>query len=104
MGRALVRTVLLPKPPVLDVGELRPVRRRGHGPTVWRTLEALTAEPLAHVATARAAARQRVWADGMDPGFDVIDIDGSGRRGHAGRHPGHRARLAWSGTRRASGG
>ena len=46
-------------------------------PTVWRTLEALTAEPLARVATARATARQRVWAAGLDPGFSVIDIDGT---------------------------
>ena len=46
-------------------------------PTVWRTLEALTAEPLARVATARAAARQRVWAAGLDPKFYVIDIDGT---------------------------
>jgi hypothetical protein len=38
-------------------------------PPVWRTLEALTAEPLARVATTRAAARQRVWAAGLDPGF-----------------------------------
>ncbi len=52
-------------------------------PTVWRTLEALTAEPPARVATARAAARQRVWAAGLDPGFYVIDIDDSWVTAHS---------------------
>ncbi|MGC8487671.1 MAG: IS1380 family transposase, partial [Clostridia bacterium] len=45
--------------------------------TVWRTLTALTAEPLTRIAAARAAARRRVWAAGVDPGFYVIDIDGT---------------------------
>jgi len=46
-------------------------------PTVWRTLAALTAESLTRIAAARAAARRRVWAAGLDPGFYVIDVDGT---------------------------
>jgi Transposase DDE domain group 1 len=46
-------------------------------PTVWRTLEAIDAETLMRIAAARAAARKRAWAEGMDPGFYVIDIDGT---------------------------
>jgi hypothetical protein len=46
-------------------------------PTVWRTLEAIDEETLARLAAARAAARKRAWAAGMDPGFYVIDIDGT---------------------------
>ena len=46
-------------------------------PTVWRTLTALTAEPLTRIAAARAAARRRVWAAGLDPKFYVVDIDGT---------------------------
>jgi hypothetical protein len=45
--------------------------------TTWRSLEAIDAAALARIATARAAARQRAWAQGMDPGFYVIDIDGT---------------------------
>ncbi len=52
-------------------------------PTVWRTLEALTAEPLARVAAARAAARRRVWAAGLDPQFYVLDIDGTWVTAHS---------------------
>ena len=44
-------------------------------PTAWRTLEAIDAAALERIATARAAARRRVWAHGVDPGFYVIDID-----------------------------
>ena len=44
-------------------------------PTAWRTLEAIDAAALERIATARAAARRRVWATGADPGFYVIDID-----------------------------
>lgn len=40
--------------------------------TTWRTLEALDA-----VAPARAAARRRAGAAGLDPGFYVIDLDGT---------------------------
>src|SRR5579863_3573920 len=46
-------------------------------PTVWRTLEAIDEETLGRIASARAAARRRAWAAGMDPGFYVIDIDGT---------------------------
>ncbi len=44
-------------------------------PTAWRTLEAVDDAALARIATARAAARARVWAAGADPGFYVIDLD-----------------------------
>ncbi len=44
-------------------------------PTAWRTLEAVDADALARIADARAEARARAWAAGMDPGFYVIDID-----------------------------
>lgn len=46
-------------------------------PTAWRTLDAIDEAALARIATARAAARRRAWAAGMDPGFYVIDIDGT---------------------------
>jgi hypothetical protein len=46
-------------------------------PTAWRTLEAVDAAALERIATARAQARRRAWAAGMDPGFYVIDIDGT---------------------------
>ncbi len=45
--------------------------------TAWRTLEAIDEEALARIAVARAQARRRAWEAGMDPGFYVIDIDGS---------------------------
>jgi len=44
-------------------------------PTAWRTLEAIDTPALGRIATARAAARRRVWSAGADPGFYVIDID-----------------------------
>ena len=46
-------------------------------PTAWRTLDAIDAATLERIAAARAAARRRAWAAGMDPGFYVIDIDGT---------------------------
>jgi len=46
-------------------------------PTAWRTLGAIDAAALARIAAARAQARARAWAAGMDPGFYVIDIDGT---------------------------
>ena len=46
-------------------------------PTAWRTLEAIDEEVLARIADARAKARKAAWAAGMDPGFYVIDIDGT---------------------------
>lgn len=44
-------------------------------PTVWRTLEAVDADALERIKTARAQARANAWAAGVDPGFYVIDID-----------------------------
>lgn len=46
-------------------------------PTAWRTLEAIDADGLGRIALARAAARKKVWAAGADPGFYVIDFDGT---------------------------
>jgi hypothetical protein len=46
-------------------------------PTAWRTLEAVDAAALERIAQARAAARKKVWAAGGDPGFYVIDFDGT---------------------------
>lgn len=46
-------------------------------PTAWRTLEAIDAAVLERIAAARAAARRKVWAAGADPGFYVIDFDGT---------------------------
>ena len=51
--------------------------RVASAPTVGRTLSALTGESLTRIAAARAAARRRVWAAGLDPHFYVIDIDGT---------------------------
>ncbi|HET6874423.1 MAG TPA: IS1380 family transposase [Acidimicrobiales bacterium] len=45
--------------------------------TTWRTLEAIDDVALARIATARAQARARAWEAGMDPGYYVIDIDGT---------------------------
>lgn len=46
-------------------------------PTAWRTLAAVDEAALSRIATARAQARRRAWAAGMDPRFYVIDIDGT---------------------------
>jgi hypothetical protein len=46
-------------------------------PTAWRALEAIDAAALERIAHARAAARKQVWATGADPGFYVIDFDGT---------------------------
>ena len=45
--------------------------------TAWRTLEAVDAAALARIAEARRDARRAAWEAGMDPGFYVIDIDGT---------------------------
>lgn len=45
--------------------------------TAWRTLDAIDTATLARIAVARAVTRRRVWAVGVDPGFYVIDIDGT---------------------------
>ena len=45
--------------------------------TTWRTLEAVDDDALARIATARAEARRGAWEAGMNPGFYVIDIDGT---------------------------
>ena len=44
-------------------------------PTGWRTLEAIDRAALERIARARAEARRRVWATGVDPGFYVVDFD-----------------------------
>ena len=44
-------------------------------PTAWRTLQAVDADALERIKTARAAARTAAWEQGADPGFYVIDID-----------------------------
>jgi hypothetical protein len=44
-------------------------------PTAWRTLEAVDGAALDAIASARAAARARAWAEGGDPGFYVLDFD-----------------------------
>jgi len=46
-------------------------------PTAWRALEAIDDQAHRRVATARARARAAVWAAGADPGFYVIDFDGT---------------------------
>ena len=46
-------------------------------PTAWRALAAVDDAALGRIATARAQARRRAWAAGMDPRFYVIDIDGT---------------------------
>jgi len=46
-------------------------------PTVWRTLAAVDDDALGRIKRARAQARRRAWAAGADPGFYVIDVDGS---------------------------
>ena len=46
-------------------------------PTAWRTLEVIDADTLGAIAQARAAARAAAWAAGADPGFYVIDFDGT---------------------------
>ncbi len=45
--------------------------------TAWRTLAAVDAAALARIAEARRDARRVAWEAGMDPGFYVIDIDGT---------------------------
>src|SRR5579884_1577646 len=45
--------------------------------TTWRMLEAVDVAALARIAAARAEARRAAWAAGADPGFYVIDIDGT---------------------------
>jgi hypothetical protein len=46
-------------------------------PTAWRTLEAIDDTVLEAIACARAEARREAWAAGIDPGYYVIDIDGT---------------------------
>jgi hypothetical protein len=45
--------------------------------TTWRTLKAADNTALARIALARASARRAAWEAGADPGFYVIDIDGT---------------------------
>lgn len=46
-------------------------------PTAWRTLDAIEDDLLAGIDQARAETRRRAWAAGGDPGFYVIDVDGT---------------------------
>ena len=46
-------------------------------PTAWRALEAIDDAAWERIGEARAAARAQVWAAGADPGFYVIDFDGT---------------------------
>ncbi len=46
-------------------------------PTAWRTLAAIDESVLAAIGRARAEARAAAWAAGMDPGFYVLDFDGT---------------------------
>lgn len=46
-------------------------------PTAWRTLAVIDEEVLAAMGRARAEARRVAWAAGMDPGFYVLDFDGT---------------------------
>jgi hypothetical protein len=46
-------------------------------PTAWRTLEAVDEAARERIAAARASARARAWAAGVDPGFYVVDFDGT---------------------------
>ena len=46
-------------------------------PTAWRTLGAVDEAVLAGIGRARAKARAAAWAAGMDPGFYVLDFDGT---------------------------
>jgi hypothetical protein len=46
-------------------------------PTASRTLEATCDAALERIASARAEARKAAWAAGMDPGYYVIDVDGT---------------------------
>src|SRR5438876_7749889 len=46
-------------------------------PTAWRTLDAVDDAALERIAQARAEARKAAWEAGGDPGFYVIDIDGT---------------------------
>jgi hypothetical protein len=45
--------------------------------TTWRTLEAIDDAALERIAQARARARKVAWEAGLDPGYYVIDIDGT---------------------------
>jgi len=44
-------------------------------PTAWRLLDAIDADIRARIATARAAARARVWAAGLAPAAFTLDFD-----------------------------
>ena len=69
-GEAISDLVVLADQPAL-FGEVASL------PTAWRTLEAVDEAALARIAAARAAARAQAWAAGADPGFYVIDFDGT---------------------------
>lgn len=52
-------------------------------PTAWRTLAAMDTDVLGRVAAARAEARAAAWRAGVDPGFYVVDIDGTLLNSHS---------------------
>jgi hypothetical protein len=55
-------------------------------PTVWRVIDSIHADGLRNIATARAAARARVWAAGGAPETIVIDVDGTLLDAHSEKH------------------
>jgi hypothetical protein len=69
-GKAISDLVTLRNQPAL-FGEVAST------PTAWRTLAAIDEEVLAAIGRARAEARAAAWAAGMDPGFYVLDFDGT---------------------------
>jgi hypothetical protein len=69
-GEAISDLAVLRNQPVL-FGEV------ASNPTAWRTLEAIDDDTLERVKGARAQARAAAWAAGADPGFYVIDLDGT---------------------------
>lgn len=83
-GRVLVDLAVALADGATAISDLRVLRNQpalfgevASVPTAWRTLDAIDAAALQRIADARAQARARAWAAGMDPGFYVIDIDGT---------------------------
>lgn len=83
-GRVLVDLAVALADGATAISDLRVLRNQpalfgevASVPTAWRTLDAIDAAALERIARARAQARARAWAAGMDPGFYVIDIDGT---------------------------
>jgi hypothetical protein len=53
----------------------RPSWRCGSVPTIRRTLQAVDTAALEGIASARAKGGTEAWVTGIDPGFDVVNID-----------------------------